>query len=512
MDQTIGGVYQAYEARLRDLNLVDFDDLLLLVVRLWRERPEVLKDYRDRYEYLLVDEFQDTNHAQAELLRLLAGERRNLCVVGDDDQAIYGWRGADVSNILDFPRTYPGTTIIKLEENYRSSGGILEAANAAIAQNTRRHGKELWTRQGGGQLPYLVVTDDNDAEARAVAQLLKHYAGEARIAYRDMAVLYRSNHLSRPFEIELRAQHIPYRVVGSKAFYERREIKDAAAYLRIVSNPCNELSLRRILNVPPRGLGTGTVEKLQDYAGQHRLTLLVALQDEAFLASQTAKVAVACRAFTRAYVAARKAFDQAGDLAGNIRRYLEDIGYLGGLKRVYRNHEEAEDRLGNIIEFVNAAASYEQQQSGPASLLDFLEANALADENDRVEEEEAEDHQGVNLMTVHAAKGLEFRVVVVVALEQDVFPHERSLRERDVSEERRLFYVAVTRAKEHLALSRAKQRMRFGQRRPSPPSQFLLELPGKLVNQGPPADLFRPASENQVRAHLAQLQARLRAD
>ncbi len=511
-EQKAGLVYQRYRERLRLMNLVDFDDLLMMVVKLWRDNAGILEDYRRQFSYLLVDEFQDTNGAQAELLRLLAGDRRNLCVVGDDDQSIYGWRGADVSNILDFPTEYSGTTVIRLEENYRSMGAILAAANDLIAKNEKRHGKTLRSGRGHGDLPVLLAAENAEKEAQMVARLIKRYNVEGGIPFDDMAILYRSNHLSRSFETTFKREQVPYRVIGGKEFFERREIKDAAAYLRLISNPSNELSLRRILNVPPRGIGAGTMEKLEAQARRGKQRLLAALREDAFLAQLPAKTTAGIRRFTTAYQAAFKEFSSPGHLGDKIKRYLRDIGYLNGLKSIYRDHHEATERLANVEEFINAAYTFEREVGG-ATLLEFLEANALADEQDRTREKEDNDVKGVNLMTVHAAKGLEFAVVFVIAMERDIFPHERSLRENgDVDEERRLFYVAMTRAKQHLILTRAQRRARFGQGQAASPSPFLFDLSTELVENKSIDDMFEPASEDQVMDYLARLHAMLKAD
>lgn len=510
-EQLVGEIYEAYQERLRMLNLVDFDDLLTMTVHLWREHEDVLEKFRARYTHILVDEYQDTNSCQAELMQLLAGSRQNICVVGDDDQSIYGWRGADVSNILGFPEQYRNTEVIRLEENYRSVSPILAAANHVIARNKHRHGKELWSGRKEGDIPYLVEVEDGDKEAQIVTRLIKHYSVERGVPYDEMAILYRSNHLSRGFEMALRKEKIPNRIVGGKAFYERREIKDTAAYLRIISNPANELSLRRVINTPPRGVGAGTLEKLENHSRATRQSMLASLRDEELLDRLPNKTANGLRGFSEAYQGAFEAFSTPGSLGPKMRDYLLAAGYLKGLKKIYRDHREAEERLANVYEFINSAVNFEEQ-FGPKALLDFLEANSLSDENDRSNKDTKEDAKGVSLMTVHAAKGLEFQVVFIVAVEQRIFPHERSLLDRDISEERRLFYVAMTRAKEHLVLTRARRRIRFGTREPCVPSEFTMGLPPELLAIKTPDQLFTPASAEQVQNYMDELYARLRAD
>ena len=515
--QIIAPVYADYQKRLLELNLVDFDDLLMLTVRLWEEHPDVLKKYRERYRYLLVDEYQDTNQAQARLLYLLAGRRQNLCVVGDDDQAIYGWRGADVANILEFPETYPGTKIVKLEENYRSTKNILDAANSVIAYNQNRHGKELWSEHGPGEPPVLVETRDNEHEAEVVVKLLNHFHDELDFPYREMAVLLRVNHLSRPFEAGFRKDKIPYRLVGAQAFYDRREIKDAIAYLRLAANPANGLSLARILNVPARGIGARTLEKLRDHASRTGQSLLAALEDEACLNSLPRRAASAIQAFCANYREAVKPFAEPGQLYQHTVRYLERMGYLDGLEKIYKDQDEARERLANVHELLDTVKSFEERGTEPVSLLEFLEVNALADDSDRVDDTYEQDGQGVSLMTVHAAKGLEFALVIIIALEEKIFPHERSLNERDLDEERRLFYVAMTRAKKHLIFTRAECRMMFGKSQYNQTSRFAGEMPPELLRHGPPERLFlpgipnEPAIPNEVQQGLAELHAKLQA-
>ena len=499
-------VYERYTQLLKQMDLVDFDDLLLLTVRPWREHPEVLTQYRERYHYLLVDEFQDTNVAQAELLRLLAGPRRNLCVVGDDDQSIYGWRGAAVSNILDFPQQYPGAKVIKLEQNYRSTNTILGAANGIIARNAHRHGKALWSDKPTGDAVRVIECDDEQSEGNVVLRLLQEHQIERHLDPEQMAVLFRSNHQSRVFEERLRGAHVPYRLVGAKSFYERREVRDAVAYLRLAHNPRDNLSLLRILNVPPRGLGDKAFELLKAETEARGGTMLERLRDPGLQARLGPAAAGGVRGFLHEYDGAVADLALPGDLTAKLQGYLDRIGYLNGLKRLYRDHEEALARRENVVELLTAAGEFQRRMRGPVTLQDFLEAYSLADDNDRIEEKTEEGH-GVTLMTVHAAKGLEFGLVIIVGLEQGLFPHERTLADGDLDEERRLFYVAVTRAQQYLVLTYARQRLKYANRERVRPSQFLGELPKELLHRATQHDAFRPATRAEADDYLAQLKA-----
>ena len=349
-EQRAGVVYQDYQSRLKAMNLIDFDDLLMLTVKLFTRDAELLKRYQQRYLYIMVDEYQDTNFVQAKLLNLLAKEHNNLCVVGDDDQSIYGWRGADVSNILDFPKQYPGTKTVKLEQNYRSTNSILKSANTVIAKNSKRHDKALWSQKEAGEKLAMITCPDGESEARAVSEIINNFHFEKQLDYGDIAILYRSNHLSRAFEISLSQAQIPYKVIGTKEFFDRREIKDTAAYLKIIANPADDLSVLRIINVPPRGIGNSSIEKVLNYSQQNNMSILATLQDSTCLKGLPAKAAASIEAFVTTMNQAIKDFDQPGKLGDKIYRYLDVCGYLMGLKRIYKEHKDAENRLDNILE------------------------------------------------------------------------------------------------------------------------------------------------------------------
>ena len=507
----LANVYERYQELLQSMNLLDFDDLLLLVLRLWGEKPDVLAAYRDRFHYLLVDEFQDTNPAQAELIRRLAGKRCNVCVVGDDDQSIYGWRGAAVENILEFPESYPGTRLVKLEQNYRSTNTILGAANSLIGHNRVRHGKSLWSGKPEGEQIRVITARDDGSEARLVGRWLQQARQGRAVEYNEMAVLFRSNHQSRAYEEVLRESRIPYRMVGAKSFYERREIRDAVAYLCLLHNPRDDLSLMRVLNVPPRGIGKQTIDRLKEARGQGTKSMVEILAQPSFLAGLGKAAATSCRHFAQTRDRFAQEFAGGGKLAERIDGYLEQMGYLSGLKRIYHDHEESLQRRENVRELIHAAAQFEAHHGPLANLQDFLEICTLEDDSDRLNDQ-TEDGSGVTLMTIHAAKGLEFDLVLIVGMEQGLFPHARALEDRDLDEERRLFYVAVTRARNSLVMTRALRRVRYGGRETPRPSQFIGELPADLLELTDENKALRLPTQDETGDFIAEMRARLEAE
>ena len=500
-------VYEEYQNLLEMQNSVDFDDMLLLAHRVLAEHPEVAEKYRERYKYLLIDEYQDTNAAQFALVKLLAGERRNLCVVGDDDQSIYSWRGADVGNILDFPEHFPGAKVVKLEQNYRSTNNILHAANAVIGHGARRLGKKLWSSLGDGGKPVTMALDSGEAEADFICNLIRRDMNEhPGRAYSDYAVLYRSNQLSRQLEQSFRNFGVPYRIFGGQQFYQRREIKDAVAYLKLLVNPNDDQSLLRVLAAPPRGIGAKAIDMLKSARLEKHRAMLASLGDAEFSATLTRKAAEGARELSEVCARYRREVDAPGNLAGRISNYLNEVGYVGALQRIYKDIEDALKRRDNVEEFVNAAAQYESRRGEPATLRDFLESFALLEEEDR-DEDATKD--AVTLSTVHAAKGLEFPVVFIVALEQGMFPHERALAEGGGDEELRLFYVALTRAREQLYLLHARTRLQRGAPHPERPSPFLALLGNDLVENSAPEKLIRPADNRRAVEAFMRIYERL---
>ena len=498
-------IYEEYQLLLEMQNSLDFDDMLMLVHRLFTEHPDVLERYRDTYRYLLIDEYQDTNAAQFTIVKLLTGDRCNLCVVGDDDQSIYSWRGADISNILGFPEQFPGAKVVKLEQNYRSTARILNAANAVIGLNEKRHEKRLWSDLGEGEPVRVVTLENGEAEAEFIGNMiLQLKEQQPELSFRDFAVLYRSNHLSRQLEQTLRRQGVPYRLVGGQEFFKRREIKDAVAYLKLLVNPRDDQSLLRILGTPPRGLAAKAVEQLKIGRATTHTPMVDQLGLEEFRKTLPPKAARAAEELDETFRLYREKFQEPGALAAKVTSFLRDVGYLDGLQRIYKDLNDSMKRRENVDEFINAIAQFEQREQEPQTLEAYLESFALLEESDRTEEDDA-GGDAVTLLTVHASKGLEFPVVFCVALERNLFPHERAIEEGSLEEELRLFYVAITRARKKLFITRAARRLQRGMLQPAMPSPFL-ELLGDDVAEFPsPDDLLRPASDESVRKAFAEI-------
>jgi DNA helicase-2/ATP-dependent DNA helicase PcrA len=478
-DQTVADVYRLYQKRLYDANAMDFDDLLMLTVQLLEDFPEVHGRWSKAFRYILVDEYQDTNHAQYRLLQLLAGTERNVCVVGDPDQSIYAFRGADIRNILEFERDFGDVRVIALEQNYRSTNRILEAANAVIVNNRERKAKELWSELGEGEPVRVIEVEDEHAEARLVVSEIVRLAEEG-YAGSEIAVFYRTNAQSRVIEDLLSRSEIPYQVIGGPRFYERAEIKDAVAYLQVLENPADAVSLARIANRPRRGIGDASLARLRAYADAQEVLLWEALARplEAGLTPAPARAVTSFRSLMESLMA------QAQELsvAELLERVLERTGTLEALEA--ERTVEARGRIENLQELVGVAREYLTTAEDP-SLSGFLQGVSLTSDQDTMQEERSL----VTLMTLHNAKGLEFRAVFITGMEEGVFPHARSLEEQGLEEERRLFYVGVTRAKEQLVLTHATARSLWGTRGYNLPSCFLDEL-----GSGTERERLRPAS------------------
>ena len=505
-------IYERYQQMLELQNTLDFDDMLLITLKLLEQKPEVLEYCRDNYRYLLVDEYQDTNQAQFRIIQLIAGESMNLCVVGDDDQSIYSWRGAVVSNILDFPKLFPGAKEIKLEQNYRSTNAILKTANAVIAENSARYDKNLWSAKGEGEPVRVFRVQDGDAEARFVADVMQQILNrEPDRCWSDFAILFRSNHLSRSFEQELRSRGVQPRIIGGQAFFQRKEVKDAAAYLKLLINKRDDQSLLRILSVPPRGLGDKAILTLRDMQHTLKKPLLEILGSSEYHAQITKAAANAAAELARCIKNFAADFADPGHLSERVQTYLTDVGYLTGLQKIYKNMEDAEKRQENVFEFINYIGIYEMRQQEPCKLADFMESYSLMDENDRTDDSDNAD--GPVLSTVHASKGLEFPIVFIVGMEQGVFPHERALSENGEEEERRLFYVAVTRAREELYMTSAAARFKYHEFVRQLPSVFLRSLPDDCVEKPDLETFVEPppmVSEDELRNAFADILADLR--
>jgi DNA helicase-2/ATP-dependent DNA helicase PcrA len=471
--------YARYQAQLRAAGAMDFDDLLLTTRRLFSEHAEARFAEASRFDHLLIDEYQDTNDLQYMIVKSLAERHRNLCVVGDDDQSIYGWRGAVVEHILGFQKDWPEAKIVRLESNYRSRAPILELANTLIAHNSARHKKVLRASREGGPAPRTLRMEDENMEAEHVVQEITQLMvgdAEARVKPSDIAILFRTNEQPRALELELRRAKIPYVLVGGLSFYDRREIRDVLAYLRVLGNPSDEVSLLRIINTPARGIGTSTIEALLEFAvkeGQPLWTALPLALESLELSTATIQRVEAFRVLIDAFRGRLGSIT----LVDLIQDLLKTIDYRTELERLHSGPGEAEARWAAVEEIVNAAAQYETRAENP-SLLGFLEETALSDRDDFGNDDKRERH-AVTLMTLHSAKGLEFPHVYMVGLEEGILPHQRSVMEgRGVDEERRLCYVGVTRARETLTLTFAKGRMKWGKPRPSIPSRFLMEMRG----------------------------------
>ena len=469
MAENVAEVYDLYQKRLYENNAMDFDDLIMQTVALLEVFSEVRERYQRRFKYVHVDEYQDTNHAQYRLVNILAAAHSNLCVVGDDDQSVYSFRGADIRNILDFERDYPEAKVVRLEQNYRSTQTILDAANAVVANNASRKVKELWTAGEEGERIRVFTAADDYAEARfVVSEILRLVDSGASL--RDVAVFYRTNAQSRTLEDVLVREGVPYQIVGGVRFYERAEIKDAMAYLSVISNQNDSVSLERIVNVPKRGLGATSVARMQEYAARNGISLYDALS-EADEAGLTGKARKACSEVRELFEGWRVAAREVPP-SEIIEAVLDESGYRAEFQS--ENTVEAESRLENLQELVNAAAEYERVE--PEATLDgFLQEQALFSEADRLTGEGR-----VTLMTLHNAKGLEYEHVFVVGMEEGTFPHARSMDEQNLEEERRLAYVGITRAKKTLTLSYARVRSTYGEREYQMPSRFLSEIPEKF--------------------------------
>ncbi|HHX74086.1 MAG TPA: UvrD-helicase domain-containing protein, partial [Firmicutes bacterium] len=480
---TVARVYREYQERLRRQNALDFDDLLLYVVKLFRGHDDVLLRYQEKFKYILIDEYQDTNRVQYEMVLLLAGRHRNICVVGDDDQSIYQFRGADIRNILDFERDWPEAKVVKLEENYRSTGNILAAANHVVKNNTGRKEKTLWTSKPAGDPVVVFAAEDEQHEGRFIAGEIRRLADK----YRQFAVLYRTNAQSRALEDAMLRENIAYQIVGGLRFWERKEVKDIIAYLRVLDNPSDEISLLRIINVPRRGIGATTVERLRALAVRSNTTIAHVLPraEKAGLGAAPLKK-VREFAGLLANLRTMVSYLAVDEL---VEQVLVHTGYLDGLRA--EGTEEARGREENLWELLTVAREF-LQQSEDKTLTAFLTQLALLTDLDTLNEAEG---PSVLLMTLHAAKGLEFPVVFLAGMEEGLFPHERSFDTADgIEEERRLCYVGITRAQELLYLTYAKHRTIFGLSQYGLPSRFLKELPADtLTGTAPTAAAPPPA-------------------
>ena len=500
-------VYAKYQQELKTMNAVDFDDLLLLAVKLLTEHAAVREKWQRKFGYLMVDEFQDTNRLQLELVTNLADARRNVAVVGDDDQSIYGWRGAEVSNILEFETHFPNPVVVKLEQNYRSTNAILGTANALIKNNPRRRPKQLWSAHEGGAKVRVIAMSDDRQEAEFITNEIAQRAVLESAAHEDFAILFRMNAQSRLLETHLRELHIPYRVVGGKSFFDAREIKDLLAYASVLLNADDDVSLLRIINTPARGIGPSVVERALELSIHKRCSLFAALRDDAFRAEITTRAATALDKFT-AFLDTweTKLNTPLSDQAKVLRDFLKETGYLEDLKRSCKTQEEGLKRENKVTEMIrwfddDAAAKGK-------SLRDFLDDMMLRQEKE--EDDDESKGTGVTLITLHAAKGLEFPHVYLIGLEEGLLPHDRSKMEGTVDEERRLLYVGITRARRTLALTHCRDRIKYGSPMPCTPSSFIKELPAEWIeHQSATQMLNAPVEQTVVKSRFGALRAML---
>ena len=479
-DLVFGDVFESYQRQLRACQAVDFDDLILLPIRLFREHPPILHACQEQYRYILVDEYQDTNHGQYQFISRLAARHKNLCVVGDDDQSIYGWRGAEVRNILSFTQDYPEAVVVKLEQNYRSTQVILDAAYHVIKNNSKRQDKRLWTRRGRGRnIDAFLAKDEND-EAKTIAWRIQTIRERTQAPWSSFAVLYRSNVQSRALESTFRVCRIPYQVVGGYEFFERKEIKDLAAYLRVIQNPHDDLSLLRIVNYPRRGIGDHTIVYLSGQAQNQGISVFEALRQ----ARRDSSLSKAAREGIHALVemiGELHQYCQSAPLVQTVRLVLDRSGYREELQRTIEDPITLQNKISIVEELASAAAAYAEQN--PAGRLrDFIDSISLGDEPERNGHPKQQPSDAVMLVTLHSAKGLEFPYVFLCGMEEDLLPHSRSMKDAmNVDEERRLCYVGMTRAQRHLTLSLTQERNKFGKRVKRVPSRFLREIPPELI-------------------------------
>jgi DNA helicase-2/ATP-dependent DNA helicase PcrA len=474
--RTVARLYPVYQKILRENNALDFDDLLVETARLFREFPEVLDYYRKQFKYILVDEYQDTNRAQYELVHVLAEESRNLCVCGDPDQSIYEWRGADIRNILDFEHDYPDATVIKLEQNYRSTQTILDIANSVISRNQSRKEKDLWTENAeGSQATCYEAYNERDEASFVAGEIERAMIGPDSLGYADFVVLYRTNAQSRLFEEIFMSRGIPYKVVGGLKFYERKEIKDVLSYLRLLLNHDDMVSLNRVVNVPKRGVGEATLTKYMDYANENNLHLLTAFQDVTAVSGVPTKTKQALMEFGE-FIQSLGAKVHDRPVTELLRNLLDRSGYVKALEE--ENTVEAMSRVDNVKELLSVTREYDARDSEGRGVAGFLEEAALIADVDLFDE----DQEGVTLMTLHSVKGLEFPAVFLVGMEEGLLPHSRTLiDEAGLEEERRLCYVGITRARKVLYFTFASQRMLYGEIMMFAPSRFLEDVPKELL-------------------------------
>jgi DNA helicase II / ATP-dependent DNA helicase PcrA len=502
-------VYKEFQKRLRKNQALDFDDLIMMTIQLFQRVPEVLENYQRKFQYIHVDEYQDTNKSQYMLVKLLSSRFQNLCVVGDSDQSIYRWRGADIANILSFEKDYPRAQVILLEQNYRSTKTILRAANKVIANNMNRKEKNLWTDNPAGNKIHYFRADSEQGEGQFVVSKMKEMVQQENRKWSEMAILYRTNAQSRVMEEVLLKSNIEYTIVGGTKFYDRKEIKDILAYLRLIANPDDDISLQRVINVPKRGIGSSSVDKIANFSTNYDTSMYQALDSVELmgLSPKTTRAAAEFRDIISRYTKMQEYLS----VTELVEEVLEKTGYREMLKA--EKSIEAQSRLENLDEFLSVTKNFEEN-SEDKSLVGFLTDLALVADIDKLDDD-GEQADAVVLMTLHSAKGLEFPVVFLMGLEEGVFPHSRSLMEEaEMEEERRLMYVGVTRAEEQLFITNAQMRTLFGRTNMNPPSRFIREIPEDLLEGIEPvrkSSSFGSSSSVAGKSRQPQLQSQRKA-
>ena len=501
-----------YRQTLKASNAVDFDDLILLVLQLFGEHPAALEECRDRYRYIMVDEYQDTNGSQFDLVHRLAKEHRNFCVVGDDDQSIYGWRGAEVANLLELEKYFPEVTVVKLEQNYRSTNSILDAANAVIKNNTDRWEKRLWSDKGQGEPITLWEFRDDEEEAQAIVEELNYNRRIKKVKWRDQAILFRTNQQSRPLETALRKADIRYNLVGGQSFFDRKEIRDFVSYLKLFLNPDDDTGLLRIANVPSRGLSNATMEKLLRLSQKRRSSVFAVMRDREALGEFRERTVDAILDFVELINIHHDRLMQPvvahpeNPLKAWCTAWLEEVGLFREIRRIEKDDETAENKIRNIVDLLDSLDPDFVPADRPIDerLHRYLEHISL----DREKDDTDEARDMVTLITMHSCKGLEFPYVYIAGVEDGLIPHSRSKVEGTLDEERRLFYVSITRAQISLAMSHCEHRKKYGEQIPCHPSPFLKEIPEDLIVHGNDAS-SEPASEEEGLDFFANLKASL---
>ncbi len=501
-------VYPRYQSLLQACNAIDFDDIIMLTVRLLQEHPEVLARWQERFRHIMVDEYQDTNPSQYLFISLLAAAHKNLCVVGDDDQSIYGWRGADVEKILAFEKDYPGCRVVKLEQNYRSTGTILAAANGVIKNNPKRKEKTLWTESGDGDRIDLVVAKDDEEEATLVCERIRLECFKGKRKYGDFAILYRTNAQSRAFEEQLRFADIPYVLIGGMQFYERKEVKDALCYLRAIANPNDEQALLRIVNFPRRGIGDSTLVRLNQWSQEEGAGLFEAFARVGEIEGINETTRERVLAFHTLLSDEIGTFKRRGRLAEKLAELFKGIGLEEELYRTIDDPKVARRRMENLEQIINSLAAYEERTLNP-TLSGFLEKVSLMDEERFSGRDKKEhDQDAVTLMSLHSSKGLEFPFVFLVGLEEEILPHKRSIHEDfTIDEDRRLCYVGITRARRQLVITRCMQRKKYGRLEERESSRFLAEIPSELFSETAGKEISPEENERLAEFTFAKLRS-----